>query len=311
MKILTVSEYLKTQYGQKVYKLSLSSGCTCPNRDGTIGHGGCIFCSEGGSGEFAQVIRGPEDIDEQIEKARRRVLAKLPRSVAPGSQKFIAYFQSFTNTYGETRQLRELYRKVLQREDIVILSIGTRPDCIDDDKLQLLRELNAIKPVWVELGLQTIHDTTAERIHRDYPTRVFDECFRRLKAAGLTVIVHVILGLPGENEEDMLETVRYLGELRPLPDGIKLQMLNILKGTQLAEEYGKSPFPQMSMEDYCKLVVKCLQLLPEEVVIHRMTGDGPRSLLISPRWVTDKKRVINKLRGEIEAAERYRTDGSM
>lgn len=311
MKILTVSEYLKTQYGQKVYKLSLSSGCTCPNRDGTIGHGGCIFCSEGGSGEFAQVIRGPEDIDEQIEKARRRVLAKLPRSVSPGSQKFIAYFQSFTNTYGETRQLRELYRKVLQREDIVILSIGTRPDCIDDDKLQLLRELNAIKPVWVELGLQTIHDTTAERIHRDYPTRVFDECFRRLKAAGLTVIVHVILGLPGENEEDMLETVRYLGGLRPLPDGIKLQMLNILKGTQLAEEYGKSPFPQMAMEDYCKLVVKCLQLLPEEVVIHRMTGDGPRSLLISPRWVTDKKRVINKLRGEIEAAERYRTDGSM
>lgn len=311
MKILTVSEYLKTQYGQKVYKLSLSSGCTCPNRDGTIGHGGCIFCSEGGSGEFAQVIRGLEDIDEQIEKARRRVLAKLPRSVSPGSQKFIAYFQSFTNTYGETRQLRELYRKVLQREDIVILSIGTRPDCIDDDKLQLLRELNAIKPVWVELGLQTIHDTTAERIHRGYPTRVFDECFRRLKAAGLTVIVHVILGLPGENEEDMLETVRYLGGLRPLPDGIKLQMLNILKGTQLAEEYGKSPFPQMSMEDYCKLVVKCLQLLPEEVVIHRMTGDGPRSLLISPRWVTDKKRVINKLRGEIEAAERYRTDGSM
>ena len=166
MKILTVSEYLKTQYGQKVYKLSLSSGCTCPNRDGTIGHGGCIFCSEGGSGEFAQVIRGLEDIDEQIEMARRRVLAKLPRSVSPGSQKFIAYFQSFTNTYGETRQLRELYRKVLQREDIVILSIGTRPDCIDDDKLQLLRELNAIKPVWVELGLQTIHDTTAERIHR-------------------------------------------------------------------------------------------------------------------------------------------------
>lgn len=311
MKILTVSEYLKTQYGQKVYKLSLSSGCTCPNRDGTIGHGGCIFCSEGGSGEFAQVIRGLEDIDEQIEKARQRVLAKLPRSVSPGSQKFIAYFQSFTNTYGETRRLRELYRKVLQREDIVILSIGTRPDCIDDDKLQLLRELNAIKPVWVELGLQTIHDTTAERIHRGYTTRVFDECFRRLKAAGLTVIVHVILGLPGENEEDMLETVRYLGGLRPLPDGIKLQMLNILKGTQLAEEYGKSPFPQMSMEDYCKLVVKCLQLLPEEVVIHRMTGDGPRSLLISPRWVTDKKRVINKLRGEIEAAERYRTDGSM
>ena len=302
MKILTVSEYLKRQYGQKIYKLSLSAGCTCPNRDGTIGYGGCTFCSEGGSGEFAQVIRGPEEIEAQIEKARQRVLGKLPGNQPPDRQKFIAYFQSFTNTYGETRRLRELYQRVLKRDDIVILSIGTRPDCIDDDKLQLLRELNAIKPVWVELGLQTIHDTTAERIHRGYPTEVFGECFRRLKEAGLTVVVHVILGLPGEGEEDMLETVQYLGSLRPLPDGIKLQMLNILKGTQLAVEYEEHPFPQMSMEEYCRLVVKCLQLLPEDVVIHRMTGDGPRNLLISPQWVTDKKRVINTLRKEIEAA---------
>ncbi len=304
MKIHTVSEYLKQQYGQKIYKLSLSSGCTCPNRDGTLNYGGCTFCSEGGSGEFAQVIRDPEEIDTEIEKARQRVLAKLPGNRPPDRQKFIAYFQSFTNTYGETGRLRDLYRGVLQRDDVVILSIGTRPDCIDDDKLQLLRELNAIKPVWVELGLQTIHDTTAERIHRGYPTRIFHECFRRLKEAGLTVVVHVILGLPGESECDMLETVRYLGSLRPLPDGIKLQMLNILKGTQLAEEYERSPFLQMSIEDYCRLVVKCLQLLPEDVVIHRMTGDGPRNLLISPRWVTDKKRVINTLRGAIEAADR-------
>ena len=302
MKILTVSEYLKRQYGQKIYKLSLSAGCTCPNRDGTIGYGGCTFCSEGGSGEFAQVIRGPEEIEAQIEKARQRVLGKLPVNQPPDRQKFIAYFQSFTNTYGETRRLRELYQRVLKRDDIVILSIGTRPDCIDDDKLQLLRELNAIKPVWVELGLQTMHDTTAERIHRGYPTKVFGECFRRLKEAGLTVVVHVILGLPGEGEEDMLETVQYLGSLRPLPDGIKLQMLNILKGTQLAVEYEEHPFLQMSMEEYCRLVVKCLQLLPEDVVIHRMTGDGPRNLLISPQWVTDKKRVINTLRKEIEAA---------
>ena len=304
MTILTVSDYLKQQYGQKVYKLSLSSGSTCPNRDGTIGYGGCAFCSEGGSGEFAQVIRGPEDMDAEIERARQRVLAKLPGNIPPDRQKFIAYFQSFTNTYGETGRLRELYRRVLQREDIVILSIGTRPDCIDDEKLQLLRELNAVKPVWVELGLQTIHDDTAERMHRGYPTVVFRECCRRLKEAGLTVVVHVILGLPGESEADMLETVRYLGSLRPQPDGIKLQMLNVLKGSRLAGEYERQPFAQMSMEEYCRLVVKCLKLLPEEMVIHRMTGDGPRKLLISPCWVTDKKRVINALRREIAAADR-------
>lgn len=304
MEILTVSDYLKNQYGQKVYKLSLSSGCTCPNRDGTIGYGGCTFCSEGGSGEFAQGISRSENIDAELEKARQRVLAKLPRNAAPEQQKFIAYFQSFTNTYGETGRLRELYQSVLQREDIAVLSVGTRPDCIDEEKLQLLRELNAIKPVWVELGLQTIHDETAARIHRGYPTQVFEECFRRLKEAGLTVIVHIILGLPGESEKDMLETVRYLGELTPRLDGIKLQMLNILKGAQLAEEYDRNPFPQMTLEEYCELVVKCLKLLPEEVVIHRLTGDGPKNLLISPMWVTDKKRVINALRRAIETAER-------
>ncbi len=304
MEILTVSDYLKNQYGQKVYKLSLSSGCTCPNRDGTIGYGGCTFCSEGGSGEFAQGISKPENIDAELEKARQRVLAKLPRNAAPEQQKFIAYFQSFTNTYGETGRLRELYQSVLQRDDIAVLSVGTRPDCIDEEKLQLLRELNAIKPVWVELGLQTIHDETAARIHRGYPTQVFEECFRRLKEAGLTVIVHIILGLPGESEEDMLETVRYLGELAPRLDGIKLQMLNILKGSQLGGEYDRNPFPQMTMEEYCELVVKCLKLLPKEVVIHRITGDGPKNLLISPMWVTDKKRVINALRRAIETAER-------
>ncbi len=310
MEIVTVSDYLKKQYGQKVYKLSLSSGCTCPNRDGTIGYGGCTFCSEGGSGEFAQRISSPEDIDEQLEKARQRVLAKLPGNIPSDRQKFIAYFQSYTNTYGETGRLRELYRRVLQREDVVILSIGTRPDCVDDEKLQMLRELNAVKPVWVELGLQTIHDDTAAKIHRGYPTSVFRDCFRRLKEAGLTVIVHVILGLPGECEADMLETIRCLGEMRPLPDGVKLQMLNILKGSQLAEEYERHPFPQMSMEEYCRLVVKCLQLLPEEVVIHRMTGDGPRNLLISPLWITDKKRVLNTLRKDRMKASREKPAAS-
>ncbi len=303
MTILTLSDFLKQKYGQKLYKLSLESGCTCPNRDGTLGTGGCTFCSAGGSGEFAERV-SPDDIDSQIEAAKQRIIKKLPADVPPDKRKFIAYFQSYTNTYGDTDRLTDLYEKVISRDDIVILSIGTRPDCIDDEKLEMLERLNRIKPVWVELGLQTIHDETAERIHRGYSTSVFEECYKRLKAAGLTVIVHVILGLPGESREDMLDTVRYLGELSPRLDGIKLQMLNVLEGSQLAEEYRERHFYQMSMEEYTDLVVECLRLLPEQTVIHRMTGDGPRKLLISPKWVTDKKRVMNMLRNKILTADR-------
>ena len=303
MNILTLSDFLKQKYGQKIYKLSLESGCTCPNRDGTLGTGGCTFCSAGGSGEFAERV-SPDDIDSQIEAAKQRIIKKLPADVPPDKRKFIAYFQSYTNTYGDTDRLTDLYEKVIRRDDIVILSIGTRPDCIDDEKLEMLKRLNRIKPVWAELGLQTIHDSTAERIHRGYPTSVFDECYKRLKAAGLTVIFHVILGLPGESREDMLDTVRYLSELSPRLDGIKLQMLNVLEGSQLAEEYRERHFSQMSMEEYTDLVVECLRLLPEQTVIHRMTGDGPRKLLISPKWVTDKKRVMNMLRKKILTADR-------
>ncbi|MBQ1916164.1 MAG: TIGR01212 family radical SAM protein [Lachnospiraceae bacterium] len=303
MTILTLSDFLKQKYGQKLYKLSLESGCTCPNRDGTLGTGGCTFCSAGGSGEFAERV-SPDDIDSQIEAAKQRIIKKLPADVPPDKRKFIAYFQSYTNTYGDTDRLTDLYEKVISRDDIVILSIGTRPDCIDDEKLEMIKSLNRIKPVWAELGLQTIHDETAERIHRGYSTSVFEECYKRLKAAGLTVIVHVILGLPGESREDMLDTVRYLGELSPRLDGIKLQMLNVLEGSQLAEEYRERHFSQMSMEEYTDLVVECLRLLPEQTVIHRMTGDGPRKLLISPKWVTDKKRVMNMLRNKILTADR-------
>lgn len=303
MTILTLSDFLKQKYGQKLYKLSLESGCTCPNRDGTLGTGGCTFCSAGGSGEFAERI-SPDDIDSQIEAAKQRIIKKLPADVPPDKRKFIAYFQSYTNTYGDTDRLTDVYEKVISRDDIVILSIGTRPDCIDDEKLEMIKSLNRIKPVWVELGLQTIHDETAERIHRGYSTSVFEECYKRLKAAGLTVIVHVILGLPGESREDMFDTVRYLGELSPRLDGIKLQMLNVLEGSQLAEEYRERHFYQMSMEEYTDLVVECLRLLPEQTVIHRMTGDGPRKLLISPKWVTDKKRVMNMLRNKILTADR-------
>lgn len=313
MKILTLSDYLKQQFGQKVYKIVLSSGCTCPNRDGTIGTGGCTFCSAGGSGEFAMgfadgtnagstgslgsmgAVDG-ERMNRAIEEAKRRVSRKFPKNLPPEKRKFIAYFQSYTNTYGDTDRLYRLYRAVLDRPDIVALSVGTRPDCLEDDKIDMLKRLNEVKPVWVELGLQTMHDRTAERLHRGYPTAVFEESYHRLKAVGLTVIVHVILGLPGESREDMLDTVRYLSALYPKLDGIKLQMLNILEGSQLAEEYKRHPFPQMNMEEYCDLVVDCLKLLPEGVVVHRMTGDGPRKLLISPKWVTDKKRVMNMLR---------------
>lgn len=302
MKILTLSEYLKQRYGRKIYKLSLESGCTCPNRDGRLGTGGCTFCSAGGSGEFAQPVTDLQNIDVQLAAAKAMVERKMPESMTAAERKYIAYFQSYTNTYGNTDNLNDLYRHVIQRDDIAILSVGTRPDCIEDDKLAMLRRLNEIKPVWVELGLQTVHDSTAERIHRGYPTAVFTDCYQRLKAAGLEVIVHVILGLPGESREDMLETVRYLSALRPQLNGIKLQMLNILKGSVLAEEYERAPFPQMSMEEYCDLITDCLKLLPEGTVIHRMTGDGPRSLLISPEWVTDKKRVMNLLRRKIEEA---------
>lgn len=302
MKILTLSDYLKNKYGQKNYKLSLESGCTCPNRDGRIGFGGCTFCSAGGSGEFAKAVADFQDIDQQIDAAKALVDRKIPDSLPASARKYIAYFQSYSNTYGSTEYLTDLYSRVLGRNDIVILSVGTRPDCIDDEKLGMLKALNRIKPVWVELGLQTIHDETAEKIHRGYQTSVFADCYQRLKEAGLTVIVHVILGLPSESREDMLETVRYLSRLRPPIDGIKLQMLNILRGSALAEDFVRHPFPQMSIEEYCDLVVECLKLLPEGTVIHRMTGDGPRNLLISPSWVTDKKRVMNLLRRKIASA---------
>lgn len=302
MKIITLSDYLKKQYGQKIYKLSLESGCTCPNRDGKIGTGGCTFCSAGGSGEFARPVTDIRNVDGQIAAAKDLVDRKIPASIPASARRYIAYFQSYTNTYGDTDCLFKLYSRVIRREDIAILSIGTRPDCIDAEKLKMLWKLNQIKPVWVELGLQTIHDRTAERIHRGYPTAVFTDCYRRLKEAGLTVIVHVILGLPGETRDEMLDTVKYLGSIRPPVDGIKLQMLNILRGSVLGQEYVRQPFPQMSMEEYSDLVVDCLKLLPEGTVIHRMTGDGPRKLLLSPGWVTDKKRVINLLRRKIEQA---------
>ena len=286
-----LSEVLLQQYGEKVYKLSLSSGCTCPNRDGTLGVGGCTFCSEGGSGDFAAACA---PIDEQLEEAKARIRSKTD------ARRFIAYFQSYTNTYGDLNRLEALYRETLRHEEIEILSLGTRPDCLGRDVLAMLERLNAMKPVWVELGLQTIHERTARAVHRGYDLAAFEEGYHALKALGLTVIVHVIFSLPGETREDMLSTVRYLASLDPPPDGVKLQMLHVLRGTQLGEDYEKAPFPLLTLEEYAELIAQSVRILPEETVIHRLTGDAPGKLLIAPEWTRNKKRVLNAVNREIE-----------
>ena len=285
-----LSEVLLQQYGEKVYKLSLSSGCTCPNRDGTLGVGGCTFCSEGGSGDFAAACA---PIDEQLEEAKARIRNKTD------ARRFIAYFQSYTNTYGDLNRLEALYTETLRHEEIEILSLGTRPDCLGDDVLAMLERLNAMKPVWVELGLQTIHERTAKAVHRGYDLAAFETGYPALKALGLTVIVHVIFSLPGETKEDMLDTVRYLASLDPPPDGVKLQMLHVLRGTQLGAYYEKEPFPLLTLEEYAELVAQSVRILPEETVIHRLTGDAPGKLLIAPEWTRNKKCVLNAVNREI------------
>jgi len=296
MIIRTVSEEWKRIYGRKVMKLALTSGCTCPNRDGTIGSGGCSFCTGNGSGEFAADLNS---IEVQIKEAKKRVDHKFPAALPIEQRRYVAYFQAFTNTYGPADKLERLYEEVLSYPEIAALSIGTRPDCIPDDILEMLIRLNQKKTVYVELGLQTVHESTAEAFGRGYSLDVFEKTYSRLKNAGLTVIVHMILGLPGENKEDMLETARYLAALSPKLDGIKIQMLQILRGTRMAEEWTANPFPLLTMEEYTDLVTECFRILPEETVVHRMTGDPPRNLLIAPLWTTDKKRVLNMLRRKL------------
>ena len=289
-----LGKVLQEQYGEKVYKLSLSSGCSCPNRDGTLGTGGCSFCSEGGSGDFAAAFA---PIDEQLEEAKARIRQKTD------AKKFIAYFQSFTNTYGDPARLQPLYRQVLERPEIAALSLGTRPDCLGEEIMAMLRELRTLKPVWLELGLQTVHEETARRIRRGYPLAVFAEAYRRLRAEGFPVVVHLIFGLPGESREDMLESVRYLAALDPPPDGVKLQMLHILRGTALGEEYQKRPFPLLSLEEYAELIEESAAILRPETVFHRITGDGPGRLLLAPDWTRNKKRVLNTLNARLAAYE--------
>lgn len=285
-----LSEVMKEKYGEKVYRLSLSSGCTCPNRDGRIGYGGCTFCSEGGSGDFAAKAA---PLEEQIEEAKARIANKTQ------ARKFIAYFQSYTNTYGDVTRLEHLYKEAIVREEIVALALGTRPDCLGEDVMSMLVRLNKIKPVWIELGLQTIHEDTARHIHRGYDLPVFENSYRRLKDAGIEVIVHVIFGLPRETREMMIGTVKYLSQLDPSLDGVKLQMLHVLRGTALGEEYVKKAFPLLSMEEYADLVAESVDLLPEQTVLHRMTGDGPGQLLLAPAWTRNKKKVLNTINRKI------------
>ncbi len=285
---------MKRRFGTKVYKIALEGGMTCPNRDGTIGTGGCIFCSAGGSGDFAVPLQGAagmteESVHRQIDLAISRISRKMGSS--PGA--YIAYFQSYTNTYAPVSYLRQLFTAAILHPEIRALSIATRPDCLPEEVLDLLEELNQIKPVWIELGLQTIHPDTARLIRRGYELDCFTDAKNRLRRRGLEVIVHVILGLPGEDRTQMLETVSWLGSNDI--QGIKLQLLHILKGTDLALLYDQTPFPVMSMEEYLDLVIDCVSLLPPEIVIHRITGDGPKNLLIAPLWSANKRLVLNTL----------------
>ncbi len=288
----SLNSWLKQTFGTKVYRLALDGGMDCPNRDGTVGRGGCIFCSGGGSGEFAAGQRTgagcQPDVWERIEAAKRLVSNKIAQD-GP----YIAYFQSYTNTYAPVEYLRELFERAVSHPEVAALSVATRPDCLEPEKIRLLSSLNQVKPVWVELGLQTIHQKTADWIRRGYPLSCFEETLERLRQAGLTVIVHLILGLPGETKEQMLESVDYIATHAPAIGGIKLQLLHVLKGTDLAEMYEAEPFWMFSMDEYVDFVITCLEHLPPSMVIHRLTGDGPKKLLIAPAWSGDKKRVLN------------------
>lgn len=309
----SLNEYLKETYGTKLYKLALDGGMSCPNRDGLIDTRGCIFCSAGGSGDFSghalsrrrtagqptgssSQISAPSgmhlrtsvaDINTQLDAAKHLIAAKYN-----GTQ-YIAYFQSYTNTYADTEYLRRLFYPVIEREDIRILSIATRPDCLPPETIKLLSELNRIKPVWVELGLQTIHENTAEHIRRGYKLSVFEDAVNKLSSIGINPIVHMIIGLPGETEAMIMDTAKYIAHIGA--SGIKLQLLHILKGTDLAYDYTLGKFEALSLEAYVKYLGKIIQLLPENMVIHRLTGDGPKNQLIAPLWSADKKNVLNTI----------------
>ncbi len=275
---------LKNTFGEKIYKITLNGGMTCPNRDGRCGTGGCIFCSAKGSGDFAGSAALP--IEAQLARGKKDLAQKRP------IRSYIAYFQAFTNTYAPVDYLENIFSRAVRDPDVKVLSVATRPDCLGEDVLCLLERLNRIKPVWIELGLQTIHPRTAEYIRRGYPLEVFDKAVSDLRAAGIRVIVHVILFLPGETEEMMMETIDYLN--RTDIQGIKLQLLHILRETDLALDYEKSHFYVPDMETYIRVLGRCVARLRPDISIHRLTGDGPKDLLIAPLWTGAKRTVLNR-----------------
>lgn len=286
---------LKERFHGKVYKVALNGGMTCPNRDGTLGNRGCIFCSAEGSGDFAG--NRQDSITEQIEKQIASIRKKR------NADRFIAYFQAYTNTYAPVEYLRKIYTEAISHPNVVAVSIGTRPDCLGEEVLDLLEELNHIKPVWVELGLQSIHEKTARYIRRGYPLSCFNTAVKNLRERNLEVIVHTILGLPYETKEDILATMEYLNHMDI--QGIKLQLLHVLKGTDLAEDYLAGKFQVYSMEEYLDLLIDCLEHLSPDMVIHRLTGDGPKELLLAPLWSSAKRTVLNTLHQECKARNSY------
>lgn len=282
--------YLKQTFGEKVYRLSLNGGMTCPNRDGTLDSRGCIFCSAGGSGDFASAP--VLSISAQIEDAKARIRAKS------NCKSFVAYFQAYTNTYAPVNYLRSIFTEAISHPDIVALSIATRCDCLSDEVLDLLTELNRRKPIWIEIGLQTIHNDTLAMIRSGFTLAQYEQAVYRLQERQIPVITHLILGLPGETKEMMQQSVSYVAHM-PV-SGIKLQLLHILKGTDLGSLYEANPFPLFTLEEYCDFIADCIALLPPEMVIHRLTGDGPRTLLMAPLWSTDKKRVLNTIQKQLK-----------
>ncbi len=283
----SLNEYLNNQFGGKVYKLALDIGCTCPNRDGTLGTRGCIFCHNG-SADFAEI---GTDINEQIEKAKSRVKNKIE------TEKYIAYFQSFTNTYGDVKKLEKIFTTAITRDDIVAISVGTRPDCLPKDILDMLGRLNKIKPVWVELGLQTSNKESADYIRRCYKNDVYEKAVKDLKNRGIVVVTHIIIGLPDETKKDVLNTVDF--SIKCGTDGVKLQLLHILKDTDLYEDYKKGLVKPLSMDEYMDILFACIERIPENIVIHRITGDAPKKYLVAPQWSADKKKVLNTINKEM------------
>ena len=286
---------LKRRFGEKIYRLALNGGMTCPNRDGRIGYGGCIFCSSGGSGEFA--ADPALSIRQQIAEARERLAGRRQ------ANHYIAYFQAYTNTYAPVPYLRSIFTEAISCPEIILLSIATRPDCLQPEIVNLLSELSRIKPVWVELGLQTIHEDTAALIRRGYPLSVYEDAVSRLRSHGIEIITHVILGLPGEDRERMLQTIRYLNG-RDI-QGIKLQLLHILKGTDLAALYEQEPFHVFTLEEYVEMILACTEQLRPDLVIHRLTGDGPKDLLIAPLWRSSKRHVLNTIHREFRIRDTW------